>query len=47
MKKKDQRKPDRVNYFGPFSIFALMLWRNSFGELVSLDVPQILLKTKR
>lgn len=45
MKKKDQIKLDKVNDFGPFCIFELMLWCNSFGELVALDVPQILLKT--
>jgi len=46
MKKKDQRKPDNANDFGPFCIFELMFWCNSFAELMSLDVPQILLKTK-
>lgn len=47
MKKKEQRRTDKINDFPLFWVMELMLWYNSYREQVSLDVPKILLKTER
>lgn len=40
-------KEKQINYFALFCVMELILWCKSYGEVVSLDVPKILLKTER